>query len=39
MPIYKKEEEPIGTLFIVAVVIIVFALLLTFSSADGLAAL
>jgi len=39
MTIYKKKEEPIGTLFILAFIIIVLALLLTFSNADGLTAL
>lgn len=34
--VYKKEEEPVGTLFIIGVIIVLLAILLTFSNADGL---
>ena len=36
MRVYKKEEEPVGTLFIIGVIIVLLAILLTFSNADGL---
>jgi len=35
--LYKQEEEPFGTLFLIAIGVILITLLATYTSADGLA--